>query len=100
MMFEAKISLQRINQSLRKRFLSTVRTFSLPCKRMPSIGTLSLRIPVRIPSLIGLDLPLITLVGITGKRKQFLTCTQKRTRVKLEPLRSARLIQCDKKDHL
>jgi hypothetical protein len=28
--FEAKITLQRINQSLRKRFLSTVRIFSLP----------------------------------------------------------------------
>jgi hypothetical protein len=28
--FEAKIMLQRINQSLRKRFLSMVRIFSLP----------------------------------------------------------------------
>jgi hypothetical protein len=31
-----------------------------------------------------LDFPLITLVGITGKRKQFLTCTQKIAIVKLE----------------
>jgi hypothetical protein len=28
--FEAKITLQEINQSWQKRFLSTVRTFSLP----------------------------------------------------------------------
>jgi hypothetical protein len=29
-----------------------------------------------------LDLPLTTLVGIAGKRKQILTCTQETTRVK------------------
>jgi hypothetical protein len=51
---------------------------------MPSISDLSLRIPVRSSILIGLDFPLTTLVGITGKRKQFLTCTQKKTRTKLE----------------
>jgi hypothetical protein len=51
---------------------------------MTSIGTLSLRILVRSPFLIGLDFPLITLVGIIGKRKQLLTCTQKTTRAKLE----------------
>jgi hypothetical protein len=51
---------------------------------MSSIGILSLRILVRSPSLIGLDVPLTTLVGIAGKRKQFLTCTQKTTRAKLE----------------
>jgi hypothetical protein len=39
---------------------------------------------VRRPSLIGLDFPLTTLVGISGKRKQFLTYTQKTTRAKLE----------------
>jgi hypothetical protein len=64
---------------------------------MPSIGVLSLRIPVWSPTLIGLDFPLTTLVGIVGKRKQFLTCTQKTTREKLERLRSTRLIQGDKK---
>jgi hypothetical protein len=51
---------------------------------MSIIGILSLGIPVRSPSLIGLDFPLTTPVGITGKRKQFLTCTQKTTRAKLE----------------
>jgi hypothetical protein len=51
---------------------------------MTSISTLSLRIQVRSPTLIGLDFPLTTLIGITGKRKQLLTYTQKTTRAKLE----------------
>jgi hypothetical protein len=64
---------------------------------MPSIGILSLGIPVRSPTLGSLDFPLATLIGIAGKRKQFLTCTQKITRAKLERLRSARLFQGDQK---
>jgi hypothetical protein len=64
---------------------------------MPSIKTLSLRIHIWSPTLIGLDFPLTTLIGIAGKRKQFLTCTQKIARAKLEPLRSARFIQGDQK---
>jgi hypothetical protein len=64
---------------------------------MPSIGTLSPRILVWSPTLIGLDFPLTILIGITGKKKQFLTCTQRTTRAKLERLRSARLIQGDQK---
>jgi hypothetical protein len=51
---------------------------------MPSICALSLRIPVRSLTLIGLDLPLTTLVSITGKMKKLLTCTQEITRAKLE----------------
>jgi hypothetical protein len=51
---------------------------------MSSIGALSLRILVWSPTLIGLDFPLTTLVGIADKRKQFLTCTQKTARAKLE----------------
>jgi hypothetical protein len=74
-----------------------VRTFSLPYKRMSSIGALSLRIPERSPTLIGSDFPLITLVSIVSKRKQFFTCTQKTARAKLERLRSTRLIQSDQK---
>jgi hypothetical protein len=62
---------------------------------MPSIDALSLRVPVRRPTLIGLDLPLTALVGIIGKRKQILTYTQEATRAKLERLRSARLIPGD-----
>jgi hypothetical protein len=64
---------------------------------MPSIGTLSLRIPIRSLTLIGLDFPLTILIGITGKRKQLLTYTQKITRAKLERLRSTRLIRGDQK---
>jgi hypothetical protein len=64
---------------------------------MPSIGALSLRIPVRSPTLFGLNFPLTTLVGIAGKREQLLTCTQETSRAKLERLRSARLIPGDQK---
>jgi hypothetical protein len=42
---------------------------------MPSIGALSLRNPVQISTLIGLDFSQTTLVGIASKRKQFLTYT-------------------------
>jgi hypothetical protein len=51
---------------------------------MPFIGTLGLRIPVRSPTLLGLDFPLTTLIGIADKREQLLTCTQKTTIAKLE----------------
>jgi hypothetical protein len=64
---------------------------------MPSISALILGILVRSPILIGLDLPLTTLIGIAEKRKQLLICTQETTREKLERLRSARLIHGDQK---
>jgi hypothetical protein len=64
---------------------------------MPSINALSLRIPVRCPTLFGLDLPLTSLVCVTGKRKKLLTCTQETTREKLERLCSSRLIHGDQK---
>jgi hypothetical protein len=51
---------------------------------MPSINALGLRVPVRCPTLISLDLPLTALIGITRKRKQILTCTQEIARAKLE----------------
>jgi hypothetical protein len=69
--------------------------FPSPLKRMTSIGALSLRISVRHPTLLGLDLPLAPLVGIAEKRKKILTCTQETTRAKFERLRSARLIHRD-----
>jgi hypothetical protein len=62
---------------------------------MPSIGILSLGILVWSPTLVSLDFPLVTLIGIISKRKQFLTYTQKIARAKLERLRIARLIQGD-----
>jgi fructose-1,6-bisphosphatase len=51
---------------------------------MPFIVALRLRIPVRGATLIDLNFPLTTIVGIIDKRKQFLTCTQKTVRAKLE----------------
>jgi hypothetical protein len=51
---------------------------------MPSIGILSLGILVWSPTLVSLDFPLVTLIGIISKRKQFLTYTQKIARAKLE----------------
>jgi hypothetical protein len=51
---------------------------------MPSIRALSLRIPVRNPTLISLDLPEETLISIAGKRKKLLTCTQEIIREKSE----------------
>jgi hypothetical protein len=63
---------------------------------MSSIDALILRIPVQSPTLIGLDLPPIALIGIAEKRKQILTCTQEIARAMLERLRSAtRLIHGD-----
>jgi hypothetical protein len=59
-------------------------TFSSPWKRMSSINTLSLRIPVWYQTLISLDLSLTSLVGIIQKRKKLLTCTHETARVKLE----------------
>jgi hypothetical protein len=64
---------------------------------MPSISTLSLRIPVWCPTLIVLNLPQTTLIGIIRKRKQLFTFTQETTRAKLERLRSTRLIHSDQK---
>jgi hypothetical protein len=51
---------------------------------MSSIDALSPRVPVRRPTLIGLNLPLTALIDITGKRKQILTCTQEIAKAKLE----------------
>jgi hypothetical protein len=56
---------------------------------LPSIDALILRIPSWSSTLIGSDFSLTTLVGITEKRKQFLTYTQETTR----------LIHGDPKDH-
>jgi hypothetical protein len=65
---------------------------------MPSINALSLGIPVRCPALISLNLQLATLVGITGKSRQLLSCTQEIARAKLERLRSTRLTHGDQKN--
>jgi hypothetical protein len=51
---------------------------------MSSISALSLMIPVRCLTLIGLDHPLASLINIAEKRKKLLTYTQETIRAKLE----------------
>jgi hypothetical protein len=67
---------------------------------MPLISALSLRIPVRSPTLIGLDLPKGTLVGIAEKRKKLLSCTQETIRAKLEQLAQQDLSTVNKRPPL
>jgi hypothetical protein len=56
-----------------------------------------MRVPVQNPTLVGLNFPLATLVGIAERRK-ILTCTKKiDTKAKFDRLRSARLIRRDSK---
>jgi hypothetical protein len=57
---------------------------------MPSISALSSRILVQSPTLIGLDLPLTTLIDIIGKRKQLLTSTQETIRANLLAISKAK----------
>jgi hypothetical protein len=57
-------------------------------------------VPVGNPALIGLDLPLIALVSVIGRKRKILTYTQmnqNHTKQKLERLHSTRLIHCDPK---
>jgi hypothetical protein len=42
---------------------------------MSSISALSMTIPVRSPTLIGLGLTMKTLIDIVEKRKKLITCT-------------------------
>jgi hypothetical protein len=61
---------------------------------------LHLQVPVGNPALIGLDLPLTALIGVTERKRKILTCTQtkqKSQKQKLEGLCSTRLICCDPK---
>jgi hypothetical protein len=61
---------------------------------------LHLWVPVGNPATIVLDLPLIALVGVAGRKRKILTCTQTKQnqkKQKLERLRSIRLICRDPK---
>jgi hypothetical protein len=51
---------------------------------MTSNSALSLQILVWCPTLLGLDLPLASLIDIASKRKKLLTNTLEITRAKLE----------------
>jgi hypothetical protein len=85
--FCGSVSLSRYAHALRPR------------REWASSDDLHLRVPVGNPALLGLDLPLSALVGVAGRRRKILTCTQinKTTRAKLERLRLARLICRDPK---
>jgi hypothetical protein len=50
------------------------------------LDDLHLRVPIGNPVLLGLDLPLTALIGVIGRRRKIITCTQinKTTRVKLK----------------
>jgi hypothetical protein len=54
-----------------------------PKRERASSDDLHLRVPVGNPPLIGMDLPLITLIGVAERRSNILTCTKiKTTRAK------------------
>jgi hypothetical protein len=67
--------LQRINNDYWKRF-SHDKNILLALEKNASLGHLCLRVPVENPTHIDLDLLLIILVGIVGRRK-IPTYTQK-----------------------
>jgi hypothetical protein len=47
-----------------------------PRREWASSNDLHLWVPVGNPALIGLDLPLASLIGVTERRRKILTCTQ------------------------
>jgi hypothetical protein len=72
---------QKMLQKIIKVFFRSVhlsrQTHTLrPRRKWASSDDLYLRVPVGNPALIGLDLLLTALVGITGRRRKILTCTQ------------------------
>jgi hypothetical protein len=76
---EAKRMLQRIEQSLcGSNNLSRQAHTLRPRREWAPSDDLCLWVPVGNPTLIGLDLPLIAHVDVTGRRRNILTCTQTR----------------------
>jgi hypothetical protein len=91
--------LQKIIRVFTEAFVSHDRHTLFALEESASSDDLHLRVPVGNPGLLDLDLPLTALVGVVGRMRKILTCTQinKITRAKLERLRSARLIRRDPK---
>jgi hypothetical protein len=77
---EAKRALQKIEHSFcGSSFLSHQAYALRPRREWASSDDIRLSVPVRKPALIGLDVPLTALIGITGRRrKKILICTQTR----------------------
>jgi hypothetical protein len=68
--------LQEIIRVFAKAFVSHDRNTIFTLEESGSSEDLHLRVPVGNPALIGLDLPLPTLVDVIGRRRKILTCTQ------------------------
>jgi hypothetical protein len=68
--------LQRIIRVFTEVFVSHDRHTLRPRREWASSDDLHLRVLVGNPALIGLDLPLSFLIGITGRRRKILTYTQ------------------------
>jgi hypothetical protein len=65
------------NQSFCGKIYLSRQTHTLrPRREWASLDDLHLRVPVGNPTLIGLDLPLPSLIGVTERRRKILTCTQ------------------------
>jgi hypothetical protein len=65
------------NQSICVSVRFSLQAHALRRRRVwASSDDLHLRLPVRNPSLISLDLPLTALIGVAGRRRKILTCTQ------------------------
>jgi hypothetical protein len=72
---KAQNVLQKIIRVFAEAFVSHDRHTLFAVEEWTSSDDLHLQVPVGNPALNGLDLPLIALVGVTGRRK-ILTCTQ------------------------
>jgi hypothetical protein len=68
--------LQKIIRVFAEALVSHGRHTLRPRSEWASSDDLHLRISVGNPSLTSLDLPLIALVSVTGRRRKILTCTQ------------------------
>jgi hypothetical protein len=74
----SKDNFKRYLRVLLKRFSHCHAHTLRPRREWASSDDLHLQVPIGSPDLIGLDLPLIALIGVTGRRRKNLTCTQTR----------------------
>ena len=76
---EAQNALQKIIRVCGSVCLSRQAHALRPRREWAPSDDLHLRVPVGNPALLGLDLPLTALVGVAGRRRKILTCTQIKT---------------------
>jgi hypothetical protein len=85
---------------LQKHCLSRQAHTLRPRREWAYSDDLHLRVPVGNPALISMDLPLTVLVGVAGRSRKILICTQtkqKSQKQKIEQLRSTRFTRHDLK---